>query len=223
MRTVIDTTKFTKDMNNLVAYATGFLEGIQQGKPALLKQVGLEVKELLEQYIDANARMNPQALHHVYEWYQTGDPAGRLFNIDYVVSVRGLSFTSNFTQSSSIKSGSRVPFENKAIVMEQGKPVTITPRNGSVLAFEDNGETVFTSKPVTVEHPGGESKGQFEDVFKEFFNKYLSQAFLDVTGLSKHFKTPIAFANNLAAGVAGGKPVGIRAGLAWVSGKERAA
>lgn len=220
MRAVVDTTSFTKDMNNLVAYANGFLEGVQKGKPVLLKQLGIEVKELLEQYIDANARMNPEALHHVYEWYQAGDPSGRLFNIEYIVSVRGISFMSSFTQSRSIKNGSNVPFSNKAIVMEQGNPVTIRPTNSSVLAFEDNGETVFTRKPVTVSNPGGDSRGQFDDTFKEFFLKYLSQSFLDITGLSQHLKTPATFATNLASGVAGGKPVGVRVGYNWITSKE---
>ncbi len=223
MRAVIDDTAFIKQMNNLVAYANGFLEGVQLGKKDMMKNLGAEIKAMLEQYIDANARMDPQALHHVYEWYQVGQPAGRLFEVDYIVTNAGLSMQSTFSQSKSIKDGSKVPFYNKATIMENGSPVTIKPKNSSVLAFDVDGKTVFTSKPVYVSKPGGEVQGQFNETFREFFNVYLSQTFLDVTGLRRHFKTPTSFKNNLAAGVAGGRPVGVRVGRNWVASKEMVA
>jgi hypothetical protein len=165
--------------------------------------------------------MNPDALHLVYEWYQTGSPAGRLFEIEYIVTGLGLSFQSTFRQSTSVKNGSNVPFYNKANIMESGVSVTVKPRNSDVLAFEDNGETVFTKKPVTIPNPGGtDTTGAYREVFREFFYRYLSQSFLDVTGLRKQLGTPLAFKNNLAAGVAGGKTVGIRVGRQWVASKE---
>ena len=208
-------------MNNLVQYGLGFVEGAQIGKQQLLKQLGPEVRTLLEQYIDANARMNPDALHHVYEWYQTGSPTGRLFEIEYIVTGLGLSFQSTFRQSTSVKNGSNVPFYNKAKIMEAGVSVTIKPKSSDVLAFEDNGETVFTKKPVTVPNPGGtDTTGAYNEVFKEFFYRYLSQSFLDVTGLRRHLGTPLAFKNNLAAGISGGRPVGVRVGRQWVASKE---
>jgi len=210
---------FIKDLNNIVQYGIGFVEGIQAGKPTLMKQLGLEIQELAGQYIDANARVNSQELHHVYEWYQTGSPSGRLFNIKYSLTARGLSFDATFSQSKSIKNGSNVPFYNKARIMEEGTPVTIKPVNSDVLAFEDGGETVFTKKPVTVTHPGGNVSGMFEETFNEFFTRYLSQSFLEVTGLAKHFKTPVTFKQNFAAGAKGGKSVGYRVGQRWMASK----
>jgi hypothetical protein len=207
-------------MNNLVQYGFGFVEGAQSGKAQLLKQLGPEVRTLLEQYIDANARMNPEELQHVYEWYQTGNPNGRLFDIEYVVTGLGLSFQSSFRQSTSIKNGSNVPFYNKARVMESGVSVTIRPKDSDVLAFQDGSDTVFTKSPVTVKPGGTASTGSYEEVFKEFFNRYLSQTFLDVTGLRKHLGTPLAFKNNLAAGLAGGRSVGVRVGRQWMASKE---
>ena len=221
MKLVVDDKLFIKQMNNLVQYGLGFVEGAQIGKQQLLKQLGPEVRTLLEQYIDANARMNPDALHHVYEWYQTGSPTGRLFEIEYIVTGLGLSFQSTFRQSTSVKNGSNVPFYNKAKIMEAGVSVTIKPKSSDVLAFEDNGETVFTKKPVTVPNPGGtDTTGAYNEVFKEFFYRYLSQSFLDVTGLRRHLGTPLAFKNNLAAGMSGGRPVGVRVGRQWVASKE---
>jgi hypothetical protein len=221
LRALVDDKLFSKQMNNLVQYGLGFVEGAQVGKQQLLKQLGPEVRTLLEQYIDANARMNPESLHHVYEWYQTGNPAGRLFEIEYIVTGLGLSFQSTFRQSTAVKNGSNVPFYNKANIMESGVSVTVKPRNSDVLAFEDKGETVFTKKPVTIANPGGtDTTGAYGEVFREFFYRYLSQSFLDVTGLRKQLGTPLAFKNNLAAGVSGGRPVGIRVGRQWVASKE---
>lgn len=220
MKVAIDDKAFMKQMNNIVEYSLGFLDGVQDGKRALLQNIGSEIKALLGAYIDSNARMDPQALQHVYEWYQAGNPAGRLFEIDYLVTNKGLSVSSTFTQSKSIKNGSNVPFYNKATIMENGIPVVIKPKNSGVLAFEDNGETVFTRKPVYVSNPGGDVSGMYEETFKEFFTKYLSQSFLDVTGLRNHFKTPKAFKNNFAAGAAGGRSVGVRVGRQWVASKE---
>ena len=220
MQLVVNDKQFFKEMNNLVQYGVGFIDGVQSGKKDLLLQLGPEIRTLLEQYIDANARMNPEALHHVYEWYQVGNPGARLFDIDYRVTGYGLSFQSTFSQSKSFKEGSKSPFYNKARVMEAGISVTIRPVNSPVLAFEDGGETVFTRKPVNVAHPGGTAvQGSYEQTFREFFYRYLSQTFLDVTGLRQHFGTPTAFKNNLAAGVRGGRPIGVRVGRNWMKSK----
>jgi hypothetical protein len=82
MRVVYNNTQFKKEMRNLTEYAVGFLEGAKRGKVELLKEVGEKTKELLEQYLDSSARVNPSLLHHVYEWYQTGSPESRLFDLE---------------------------------------------------------------------------------------------------------------------------------------------
>ena len=61
-----DTTRFLKEMNSIIEYSTGFLEGAQTGKTRMLEIVGTETIELMKQFIDSNARANPYALHHVY-------------------------------------------------------------------------------------------------------------------------------------------------------------
>ena len=89
-------------MNNIVNYSIGFLEGVQKGKTAFLKVMGLQTVELMKEFIDSNARVNPEMLHHIYEWNQTGSPSARLYNISYTTSNLGLSFMSSFSQSTSI-------------------------------------------------------------------------------------------------------------------------
>jgi hypothetical protein len=99
--------------------------------------------------------------------------------------------------------------------MEQGIPVTITPKN-KVLAFTIDGQEVFTSKPVTVENPGGNVSGQYEKVFDNFFNLYFSQAFLSSSGILTYLQNPNEFAQNLAKGKRGGYATGVAVGKQWM-------
>jgi hypothetical protein len=218
MRAVFNSNQFKKEMSNIVDYSIGFLDGIQRGKTILLKTVGMETVELMKEFIDSNARVNPDMLHHIYEWNQTGSPSARLYDISYTTSNLGLSFKSSFSQSTSIKNGSRTPFYDKARIMEQGIPVTIRPRTAQVLAFEENGETVFTQGPVEVLNPGGtEVQGGFEKVFDMFFNRYFSQAFLRVSGIAQYLENPQVYKKNLQAGKKMGKTKGVSTGYRWIA------
>lgn len=212
-----DSKMFMKDLTNIIEYSEGFLEGIQLGKNQFLTHVGESVIDMMKAYIDSSARVNPQILHHVYEWSRVGFPDSRLYDIHYTVSNLGLSFKSTFSQSRSVKNGSRVPFYNKARIMEDGIPVTIKPVKSNVLAFDVNGETVFTKNPVIVEHPGGNTRGQFEKVFDEFFSRYFTQAFLKTSGIMDQLKNPVVYKNNMAAGKLSGKSKGVETGYRWIA------
>jgi hypothetical protein len=63
----MDSVKFRKEMENLVDYSLGFVDGMEKSKSAFLKNLGPAVTEQASQFIDANARVDYQALHHVYE------------------------------------------------------------------------------------------------------------------------------------------------------------
>lgn len=218
MRAVFNSAQFKKEMSNIVDYSMGFLEGIQRGKTIFLKTVGLETVELMKEFIDSNARVNPDMLHHVYEWNQTGSPSARLYDISYTTSNLGLSFRSSFRQSTSIKNGSRTPFYDKARIMEEGIPVVIRPRVAQALAFEDNGETVFTKNEVRVDNPGGtEVQGGFEKVFDMFFNRYFSQAFLRVSGIARYLENPVVYRKDMAAGKKMGRSKGLSTGYRWIA------
>lgn len=217
MKIVFDTKQFNKDMNNLVQYSVGFLDGVQTGKPRFFDNLGKILSESSKRFIDSYSRVNPQMLHHVYEWQQTGSPAGRLFDINYKVTQTGLSFSSSFSQSQTIKNGSMVPFYDKAKIMETGTPVRIEPKNSNVLAFEVDGDEVFTSNSVLVTNPGGDAvKGSFEKVFDLFFSKYFTQAFLKSSGIKDYLENPIAFKENFAAGKVGGRGKGLDTGYKWI-------
>jgi hypothetical protein len=217
MRVRFDGRQFAKDMKNIMNYSSGFLEGIQLGKRQLLHSIGVQTVEVLKSYIDSNAKINPSILHHVYEWNQTGNPDNRLYDIDYTISGMGLSFKSSFRQSDSIRDGSRVPFYDKAKIMENGISVTIAPRQAQALRFEVDGEEVFIKSPVRVDNPGGNTQGKYEQTFDSFFNKYFTQAFLRTSGIGAYLENPIVYKKNLAAGKVSGRSKGVSTGYRWVA------
>jgi hypothetical protein len=213
----LNQSKLIKDLNNIVDYSLGFINGVQKGKSIFLNNLGSSVQHILEAFIDSNARSNPQTLHHVYEWYRTGSPDARLFDIRYTVSNVGLSFYSSFKQSTTIKNGSSVPFYNKAEIMENGIPVTIVPKRSSVLAFEQDGETIFTKGPINVDNPGGPAvQNGFQNTVNLFFSRYFTQAFLRTSGLYDYFNNPKVYKKNLQKGRTSGKAAGISTGYAWI-------
>lgn len=211
-----NTKQFEKTMNNVVEYSFGFIDGTNKGKSIFLNNLGKQTIEVLKKYIDVNAKGNPRALHHVYEWYQTGSSSARLYDINYSVTNAGLSFGSTFRQSQSIPKGSTVPFYNKAKIMETGSPVTIKPKK-NVLSFEVDGEQVFTKNPVVVQNPGGEVKGEFEKVFDSFFNMYFRQSFLKASGIFNYLENPTVYKKNIRTGAKIGRSAGFSTGISWIA------
>lgn len=218
MKAVYNNKKFKKEMNNIVNYSFGFLDGVQKGKTPFLKSLGVNTVEIMKQFVDSNARVNPEMLHHIYEWNRTGSPGARLYDISFTTSNIGLSFKSSFRQSQSIKNGSKVPFYDKARIIEDGIAVTIRPKNSEVLSFEENGEMVFTKNPIIVENPGGtQAQGGFERTLDLFFDKYFSQSFLRASGVAQYLENPEVYKKNLRAGKARGKSKGVSVGYTWIA------
>jgi hypothetical protein len=218
MRVITNSKQFELQMNNIVKYSMGFLDGVERGKTVFLKNLGAGTIQALAAYVDISAKGNPRALHHVYEWYQTGSPSARLFDLDYTVSNLGLSITSTFKQSRTLKEDSNEPFYNKASIMERGVPITITPKRSSVLVFEQGGNTIFTKNPITVRNPGGnEAQGSFEKTVDEFILRYFKQSFLRASGIYDYIKKPILYKTNIKAGSKLGKSKGISTGFKWIA------
>ena len=218
MRASLDTRDFEKKMKNIVQYSIGFLDGAKMGKPILLDNLGKGIVDALGKYIDISARQNPDALHHIYEWYQEGEISSRLYDFNYTVSGPGLSFSGTFRQSQTMSKDATKPFYDKARIMEEGIPVTIVPRRSSVLAFQENGETIFTRKPVTVFTPGGdEVVGSLQRTLDEFINNYLTQSFLRACGLYNYIENPILYKKDFARGAQFGRSQGVNTGYRWIS------
>lgn len=220
IKIVVDNKQFMKDMEGLIGYSSGYLEGINRGRLVFMQNLGKSTIEAMKDFVDSNARVNPSALQHMYEWQQTGSPQARLFDIDYKATEFGLSFNSEFRQSTSVKNGSNVPFYDKARIMELGIPVTITPTRSSVLAFTTStGEEVFTKNPVRVANPGGPAaRGSFENALNTFITQYFSQAWLYNSGILEYIKSSTAYKRNLSAGKRLGKSKGISVGYQFIVG-----
>lgn len=149
------------------------------------------------EYIDAKARSNKKSFHHVYEWGRSGDKDARLFKLNKI-SQNGLSLMINYEllQSKSFvpssNSNRRHVFINKASVMEQGKPVVISPKYSERLVFDINGYTVFMPKgqSVTVSKPGGvATKNSFLSSYKYFFTGNLVNLSIKKSGFQQLFNS----------------------------------
>lgn len=213
-----NTLNFEKQINNIIQYSVGFLDGAQKGKTIFLKNLGATTIQAMATYVDISAKGNPSALHHVYEWYKTGSPEARLFDINYTVSNAGLTFNSKFKQSRTLKEDSNTPFYDKARIMENGIPVVISPKKSSVLVFEEGGNTIFTKGSVTVRNPGGEYvTGSFERTIDEFILRYFKQSFLRASGIYDYIKKPVLYKKNFKAGSKLGKSKGVDTGFKWIA------
>lgn len=218
MIVTFDTSKIVNELKNIAEYSIGFLDGAEAGKTEFLNNFGSSIIESLKNFVDTNARISPETLHHVYEWYRTGSPEARLFDIDYIIRDNTLSFNYTFSQSQSYSKNSTKPFYDKARVMEEGTPVIIKPRPNGVISFDNDGEQVFTRKPVMVQNPGGQGVERgFENALDTFFNSYFTQSFIVSSGLEEHFGTAKEYKNNFVAGSKQGKSLGFRIGYQWVS------
>ena len=218
MIVLLDDKDFFKDLTNFSKYSEGFLEGIEKGKPSFLAKLANSTIKTLKEFIDSNARVNPATLQHIYEWYRTGSPASRLFDIEASVSNSEIKFFTNFKQSTSIQNGSTTPFYDKARIMEEGTPVTIKPVKAKVLSFDIGTEHIFTDGPIVVDNPGGtQAQHGLENVVNLFFNNFFSQSFLKSSGIIDHLENPIAFNRGLSMGKQNGKTAGIEVGYNWIN------
>lgn len=148
-------------------------------------------------YMNALARGDMAAFHHVYEWGKIGISASRLFNLEEATTGRGkteigliLDLRPSKTrvplseaQRTPGKTGRTVKqrhkFAAKAYVMEYHIPVRIRPRSAKKLAFQaraNSEKLIFTSKEVRNNKPGGKfTKGAMRTATRQFFRSYGTQ------------------------------------------------
>jgi hypothetical protein len=160
-------------------------------------------------YVDAQARVNPQSLHHVYEWNKVGNSGSRLFKLN-VTERNGLSFKlgSTFLMSKSPVPNSfgkrKYVFKNKASVMEAGMPVIISPRAAKRLVFETSTGTVYMpiGASVTVTRPGGgKATGRFQIAYARFFTGNLVNLSIKRSGFQQIFNSSLTKAMRLPSDV----------------------
>jgi hypothetical protein len=214
----VNAMQLNRTLKNVVEYSDGFLKGIDMKKIEFNNEIADFTSIALNKYIDAQARMNPLKLHHVYEWGRAGNQASRLFEFNTKVSGRTISFTGKFLPSKSVSNTSNEPFIDKANIMENSIQVVIEPKNSDVLVFEDNGETVFTTSTIYIDHPGGdEVAGSFGETVNNFFENYFTNGLL--RPLIKKLSTASEFTESFSSGAKSGSNIGIRAGKEYLNVK----
>ena len=110
------------------------------------------------------------------------------------------------------------PFYDKARIMENGIPVTISPTKARVLKFNGPSGEVFTSKSITVDNPGGDMVYEsFEKTVDEFMLRYFKQSFLRASGIYDYIKRPKLYKKNIKAGSRMGRSKGIDTGFKWIA------
>lgn len=174
------------------------------------------IADALGKYIDSQARINPESLHHVYEWGSVGSQNSRLFYLNGVATGSLITISGQFLPSSSVSDTSSEPFTNKANIMENQIGIVISPKNSDFLVFEDEGETVFTRNSIYIENPGGDAvAGSFGRTVDFFFTQYFTNALL--APFLAELSMPIEYTKNFRAGTRGGYGVGLRAGQRYIN------
>ena len=210
----VDNVQFKKTLKNVIEYSEGFFDGIDMKRTDFNNELANFTSEALKKYIDAQARMNPLKLHHVYEWGKAGNASSRLFEFSTRVSGRTISIVGNFLPSKSISETSHEAFVNKAKVMEDSIQVVIEPKNSDVLVFENKGDVVFTKNAIYIDHPGGdEVAGSFGETVDNFFENYFTN------GLLKPLIEKLSRANEFTQSLSAtsGRNVGVRAGKKYLN------
>lgn len=211
-----DNRELNRILNNSVKYSNGFLDGVDAGQIIFMNRLGQFVADALGQYIDAQARANPEKLHHVYEWSATGSMSARLFDFDVSASKEFINISGKFLPSRSIAENSSEPFVDKAYIMENQISVTISPKNSEVLVFESDGETVFTVNDIYIANPGGDGVANgFGSTVDFFFSNFFTNALL--RPFMKKISTPEEFSQFFAQGTKSGYPVGMSAGQKYIT------
>ena len=167
-----------------------------------------QIQKDLYEYIDAQARVKPKSLHHVYEWKRSGESSARLFKLNRFNSEGlGFSMSYEFLPSktfASTEGNRRHVFANKASVMEAGMPLKIAPRHSKRLVFETNGYTVFMPEgaSVVVAKPGGVGvKNSFKAAYSRFFSSNLVNISIKKSGFQQLFNRSMTKALKLPADI----------------------
>jgi hypothetical protein len=219
IRSRIKADDLIKKLNNTVKYSNGFISELNKSKALLNQKVGNTSIAAFYDYLDGLARSHPGMLHHVYEWGEVGNPMERLYDLSLQVNNTSAVIDAEFLESNLPSEDGGEPFYNKAIIMEEGIPVTINEKNAKALAFTIDGQEYFRVGPITIANPGGEAtRGSFVEAFNEFYGSYFTEVYLPTIRFYDYFSNPKAYEKHFASGVnGGGAATGRAAALSWIA------
>ncbi len=179
------------DILNIESELNLKLGGIKElSSPSVLQEIGNAVftmsAKAFVKAMNIEAKANPKAYHHIYEWNKVGSTTARLFFITKASNSGGKvivkpAFAKSKTPVPIAKEllqpgrtgrtvSSRYVFKDKATVMESGKPVVFRARKNIPMAID--GEVKFVAAGTVIKNlnPGGkEVKGSFEKFYDGWF------------------------------------------------------
>ena len=219
IRSRIKADDLIKKLNNTVKYSSGFVTELNKNKSLLNQKVGSTSIAAFYDYLDGLARSHPGMLHHVYEWGEVGNPMERLYDLSLQVNNTSAVIDAEFLESNIPSESGGEPFYNKAIIMEEGIPVTINEKNAKALAFTIDGQEYFRVGPITIANPGGEAtRGSFVEAFNEFYGSYFTNVYLSAIKFYDYFSNPHIYESNFASGAnGGGFSTGKATALSWIA------
>jgi len=205
IRSRIKADDLIKKLNNTIKYSNGFVSELNKNKALLNQKVGATSISAFYDYLDGLARSHPGMLHHVYEWGEVGNPMERLYDLSLAINNTSAVIDADFLQSNTPSQDGGEPFYNKAVIMEEGIPVTINEKNAQALAFTVDGEEYFRVGPITIANPGGEAtRGSFVQAFNEFYGSYFTEVYLPAIRFYDYFSNPKAYEKSFSSGANGG-------------------
>jgi hypothetical protein len=169
---VFDTGQFAEKVLALSTYDMTVLQNLYNSpvnKQKINRGAAFLIKNYFNEYMDARARQNPSAYHHVYEFDKTGNSSARLFQPTVISSADGSAVLNYSFVNAKEPNREGYPFPNKADIMESGQTVVVTPKRARYLRYElDDGRFVTSEKSV-IRNPGGtEVQGSFGSTFTRF-------------------------------------------------------
>jgi len=174
----VDTGKMPQKIMAVAEYHSKLLTELHENnanKNLIIESALKKIGKHFGLYLDNLARRDHMSFHHVYETGETGNENARLFK--YTISGSKINYS--FSEASKPEKSGSV-FKRKAFVMEEGKSITIVPKNTKFLSFQVNGEQVF-SKKVFVPNPGGSRvAGSFKSAFDSYMQNNANQLLTDI-------------------------------------------
>lgn len=221
----IDAKEVQKIIKNTIDYSDGFLEEFKLQESQIMSDVMNAVVDIFYDDLDQMARSNPSAFHHIYEWYQVGEPSARLVELDTKLKAKVATLSAYFLESTTLPENNpgetKEPFSWKAEIMEYGRGVVIEPKYAEALLFTVGKNQVFTKGPIFVANPGGDAvQGSFSAFFNQFFSpKYFVNKVLNSDlKFEQYFSRATTYEKNYKRSVSGGaaRSAGKAAAKEWV-------
>lgn len=162
----VDTGKMPEKIMAVAQYHSDVVTKLNSGnnKSQIIESALKIVGKHFSAYIDNLARMDHMSFHHVYETGQTGNESARLFGFSIRKSSGSPELLFSFKEATASEKSGQV-FKRKAFIMEEGKPLTIVPKNSSFLVFNVEGKDVFTKRSFILNPGGADVKGSFVNAF----------------------------------------------------------